>query len=156
LLAATLVLSAGAMQRPDIVDGPRSELEAHNFRELVLIKTFDLGHGHRWACLVVLPKRQVEVANVGSYIGGEETRIVNISERHIVLEEMKLLNGDEWIVNKFTWPITENKIPSAEEKSSRHAPMFPNIDELARSCKTKIVYQRPSPWDFNHLGSARY
>lgn len=108
-----IVLCIVLTKSPVYVSEPRIALKDFQYNELKLLVISKGKRGERFACFHGARGKgsgTYSWVNEGSEIGARDSVVRGISEGKVSIEETIAVNGVDWVLAKFDWPVsTDNQ-----------------------------------------------
>ncbi|KFN42423.1 pilus assembly protein PilP [Arenimonas oryziterrae] len=129
LLAVTASTAVAATEAPAAT--PKEKLEAFDYFNLVLIGTTAAADGTRLACFQ-LPDGSRQAAGVNNHLGKNHAYISRVNQSSIEVTELLPVNGGEWAVSRFFWPVSASAPEGEIQCPDNREPADSGIQDVAR------------------------
>jgi len=101
-IKALLIILLFFAPPPSGADQEKYQLQRYEIRELTLLETTKTRKS--WLACIETPDGKKLIAKAGQGVGEDSAIITSIGKNSITINQLRQVNGGDWIEYKFIWP----------------------------------------------------
>lgn len=105
-IKALLIILLFFAPPPSGADQEKYQLQRYEIRELTLLETTKTRKS--WLACIETPDGKKLIAKAGQGVGEDSAIITSIGKNSITINQLRQVNGGDWIEYKFIWPKSKD------------------------------------------------